>query len=151
MRFTIRLGITLLLTVVCAWMTIPQIGAQEALQREEKRQTPNEALRSAQTIYIKSKSVYFKSEGLENSLLQRQEFQDWGLTITRDEADADLIVEVGRKVFTTSFIFSVIDPKNNRVVASGRVNSIGGTVEAKISDSLIKRLRIARSESLSAK
>jgi len=32
------------------------------------------------------------------------------IAITRDENDADLIIEVGRKVFTTSFIYSVIDP-----------------------------------------
>jgi hypothetical protein len=135
-----------MIACVCIWMTIPFAAAQQDAQKKNVRQSPNEALRSAQTIFIRSKSVYFKPEGLENSLLQRQEFQDWGLTITRAEADADLIIEVGRKVFTTSFIFSVIDPRNNRVVASGRVNSIGGTVEAKISDSLIKRLRLARAE-----
>ena len=115
-----------------------------AQQKETARKSPNEVLREAQTIFIHSKSVYFKPEALENSLLQKQEFQDWGMVITRDGTDADLIIEVGRKVFTTSFVFSVIDPKNNRVIASGRVNSIGGTVEGKISDSLIKRLRQAR-------
>jgi len=113
-------------------------------QSEAARPTPNEVLRSAQIIFVRSKSVYFKSETLENSLLQQEEFQQWGLVITRDENDADLIIEVGRKVFTSSFIYSVLDPRNKRVVASGRVNSIGGTVEGKITDSFMKKLRTVR-------
>lgn len=146
MRFTIRWSVNFLMACFCIGMTLPFAIAQQDVQKEDTRPSPNEALRSAQTIFIHSKSVYFKPEGLENSLLQRQEFQDWGLVITRNDADADLIIEVSRKSFTTSFIFSVIDPRNDRVVASGRVNSIGGTVEGKISDSLIKRLRMAHSE-----
>ena len=90
------------------------------------------------------RSAYFKASTLENSLLQQDDFQQWGIVITRDENDADLIIEVGRKVFTTSFIFSVIDPRHKRVVASGRVNSIGGTVEGKITDSFMKKMRSAR-------
>jgi hypothetical protein len=113
-------------------------------QKEATRPSPNDALRSAQTIFIRSKSVYFKASTLENSLLQQDEFQQWGLVITREESDADLIIEVGRKAFTTSFIYSVIDPRNKRVVASGRVNSIGGTVEGKITDSFMKKLRAVR-------
>jgi hypothetical protein len=108
-------------------------------------------LRSAQTIYIKTRSIYFKPATLENSLLQNEEFQQWGIAITRDAADADLIIEVDRKLFTTSFVYSVIDPAHNRLLASGRVNSIGGTVEEKISDSLVKKLRAARRDSTADK
>lgn len=118
--------------------------SQSEPQTETSRPSPNEVLRSAQTIFIRSKSVYFKATTLENSLLQQDEFQQWGLVITREESDADLIIEVGRKAFTSSFIYSVIDPRNKRVVASGRVNSIGGTVEGKISSSFMKKLRSAR-------
>jgi hypothetical protein len=117
---------------------------QSEPQSEAARPSPNEVLRSAQTIFIRSNSVYFKASTLENSLLQQDEFQQWGLVITRDESDADLIIEVGRKLFTTSFIYSVIDPRNKRVVASGRVNSIGGTVEGKITSSFMKKLRTVR-------
>lgn len=141
----------------CAWLLIASfcvlspwtsVSAQDNPQSEAKvetaRPSPNEVLRSAQTIYIRSKSSYFKVQGLENSLLQQDEFQDWGLVITREESDADLIIEVSRKLFTTSFIYSVLDPRNKRVVASGRVNSIGGTVEGKITDSFMKKLRSVR-------
>jgi len=113
-------------------------------QAEAARPSPNQVLRSAQTIFIRSNSVYFKASTLENLLLQQDEFQEWGLVITREESDADLVIEVGRKVFTTSFIYSVLDPRNKRVIASGRVNSIGGTVEGKITSSFMKKLRSAR-------
>lgn len=129
----------LLLAVVC--LTIP--AAAQDKGKEATRYNTNDVLRAAQTIYIRSNSNFFKAETLENSLLQRDEFQAWGMSITRNEAEADLIIEVGRKLFTTSFVYSVLDPKTNRVVASGRVNSIGGTVEGKISDSFIKKLKAA--------
>jgi hypothetical protein len=105
---------------------------------------PDDVLRSARTIFVRTKSVYFKPSTLENSLLQQDEFRQWGLAVTRDEADADLIIEVGRKVFTTSFVYSVIVPQTQTVVASGRVNSIGGTVEGKITHSFMQKLRAAR-------
>lgn len=131
------------LCVVSSLTPVIAVGFQEP-KAEAGRPSPNEVLRSAQTIFIRSNSVYFKPSTLENSLLQQDEFQQWGLVITRDESDADLIIEVGRKVFTTSFVYSVLDPRNKRVVASGRVNSIGGTVEGRITSSFMKKLRAAR-------
>ena len=141
----------------CAWiliaslcfvtpMTLVSAGTypQNQPQSETARPSPNDVLRKAQTIFIRSKSVYFKATTLENSLLQQEDFQEWGLVITREESDADLIIEVGRKLFTSSFIYSVLDPRNKRVVASGRVNSIGGTVEGKITSSFMKKLRSVR-------
>jgi hypothetical protein len=137
-----------LFVAICLFSSLAVVNAQEPTQdqpqKEAARPSPNEVLRSAQTIFIRSKSAYFKASTLENSLLQEEEFQQWGLVITREEADADLVIEVGRKVFTTSFIYSVLDPRNKRVVASARVNSIGGTVEEKITDSFMKKLRTAR-------
>ena len=133
----------ILIASVCVLSPLTWVSASNGPQKEATHPSPNEVLRSAQTIFIRSKSVYFKASTLENSLLQQDEFQQWGLVITRDESDADLIIEVGRKLFTTSFIFSVIDPRHKRVVASGRVNSIGGTVEGKISDSFMKKMRAA--------
>ena len=137
----------IIIASACVLLSLTLVSAKPYPQNQpqsQARPSPNEVLRSAQTIFIRSKSVYFKPTTLENSLLQQEEFQQWGLVITREESDADLIIEVGRKVFTTSFIYSVIDPKNKRVVASGRVNSIGGTVEGKITSSFMKKLRSVR-------
>ncbi|MFH4090648.1 hypothetical protein WAJ00_22265, partial [Acinetobacter baumannii] len=75
-------------------------------------------LRSAKTVLVRSKSAFFKSSALENKLTNNAEFRNWGMVVTKDLLDADLIIEIGRKAFTTSFIYNVIDPKTNRVVAS---------------------------------
>ena len=107
--------------------------------------SPRAALAKARSIFVRSKSLYFKASALEKELLKSEEFLLWDLAITRTPEDADLIIEVRRKAFTTHFIFSVLDTKTDTVVAAGNVDSLGGTVEDKISDSLIKKMRLARS------
>jgi hypothetical protein len=106
---------------------------------------PRAILRAAKLIYIRKKSVYFKAPELENELRKRPEFQSWGLAITRNERDADLIVEVGRKVFTTRFIYTIIDTRTDIVVLSGKLSSLGGTLATKIAKRLIEQMRSLRS------
>ena len=118
--------------------------AQSGDAAKPARPDPYDALRSARTIFIRSKSVYFKPQSLEQALVNREEFQDWELVVTRDEADADLVIEVARKLFTNRFVYNVIDPRANRVLMGGRIGSLGGTVEGQIADSFIKKLRRVR-------
>lgn len=129
------------------WLLISSAASAQSSAPAAKYD-PNAILRSAKTVLVRSKSAFFKSSALENKLTNNAEFRNWGMVVTKDLLDADLIIEIGRKAFTTSFIYNVIDPKTNRVVASGKVNSIGGTVEDKISNSFIKKLRSARAASV---
>jgi hypothetical protein len=108
------------------------------------RPDPYDALRKARTVFVRSKSVYFNPRSLEQALVNRDEFQDWRLVVTRDEADADLVVEVSRKVFTNRFVYNVIDPRTGRVLLGGRIGSLGGTVEGQIADSFVRKLRRVR-------
>jgi mono/diheme cytochrome c family protein len=103
-----------------------------------------ESLRSARTIFIMSRSGYFNPHDLANELLKKPDFSQMGLTIIKDRNAADLVIEVDRLVFTTHFPYVVVDPKNNTVVASGEVNSLFGTVPAKISNAFTKLLKAAR-------
>jgi hypothetical protein len=105
---------------------------------------PTTILRNARLIYIRKKSVYFKAPELENELRKRPEFERWGLMITRNDADADLIIEVGRKVFTTRFVYTVIDPRTDIVVLTGKLSSLGGTLATKIAKRLIEQMRQVR-------
>jgi hypothetical protein len=105
---------------------------------------PATILRNAKLIYVRKKSVYFKAPELENELRKRPEFQRWGMAITRNEADADLIIEVGRKVFTTRFVYTVIDPRTDIVVTSGKLSSLGGTLSTKIAKRFIQQLQQVR-------
>ena len=120
------------------------VSAIQNPQAEAARADANDLLRSAQRIFIRTKSVYFKPAALEQALLDREEFQRWGFVISREESDAELIIEVDRKLFTNRFVYSVIDPKTQRVLLAGKIGSLGGTVEGQIADGFIKRLRRIR-------
>lgn len=133
-----------LLLAACLLGLAAPAHAQSDNAAKPARPDPYDALRNARTIFIRSKSAYFKPQSLEQALVNRDEFQDWGLVVTRDEADADLVVEVARKLFTNRFVYNVIDPRANRVLMGGRIGSLGGTVEGQIADSLIKKLRRVR-------
>jgi hypothetical protein len=100
-------------------------------------------LRQAKIIYVRKKTAYIEAPEVENELRKRPEFQRWGLAITRNEMDADLIIEVGRKVFTR-FVYSVIDPRTNIVVASGKLSSLGGTLSTKIAKRFIEEMQRVR-------
>jgi hypothetical protein len=105
---------------------------------------PATILRNAKLIYVRKKSVYFKAPELENELRKRPEFQRWGMAITRNELDADLIIEVGRKVFTTRFVYTVIDRRTDIIVASGKLSSLGGTLSTKIAKRFIEQVQKVR-------
>ena len=134
-----------LLLAACLGCCAPAARARQAdSSAKASRPDPYDALRTARTIFIRSKSVYFKAESLEQALVNRDEFQDWELAVTRYESDADLVIEVTRKLFTNRFVYNVIDRRANRILAGGRIGSLGGTVEGQIADSFIKKLRRAR-------
>jgi hypothetical protein len=100
-------------------------------------------LRQAKLIFVRKKTVFIEAPELENELRKRPEFQRWGLAITRNEADADLIIEVGRKVFTR-FVYTVIDPRTHIVVMSGKLSSLGGTLSTKIAKRFIEQMQRVR-------
>jgi hypothetical protein len=91
-----------------------------------------------------SRSGFFNPSDFANELLKKPDFAEMGLTITKDRNAADLVIEVDRLVFTTHFPYVVVDPKNNSVVASGEVNSLFGTVPAKIANAFTRQLKAAR-------
>ena len=128
----------------CIAAAVPLVNAKQSPQVEVARSNPNDVLRTAQTIFIRTKSVYFKPAALEQALLDRDELQQWGFVISREESDAELIIEVDRKLFTNRFVYSVIDPKTKRVLLGGKIGSLGGTVEGQIADGFIKRLKRIR-------
>ncbi len=134
-----------LLACLCAFVLVPVARAQQSPQSESSgvaaHPRPSETLREAQTIFIRSKSVLLKPAALEQALLDRSEVQRWELVISRDETDADLIIEVQRKLFTNIFVYSVIDPHTQRVLLSGKVGSLGGTVEGQIANGFVKRMQ----------
>lgn len=104
-----------------------------------------ESMRKAKVIFVRSHSLLVGQSVIETKLRNRKEFQQLGLMITRDEAAADLILEVKHDVFT-KYVFTAIDPWTNVVVASGKLSSLGGTVAGKVAKRFMKQFLQARAQ-----
>jgi len=102
-----------------------------------------EVARSARFIYVRSHTALVTTEDIENKLRKHPDFQRLGLIVTRREMDADLILEVRRSVLT-KFVFTAIEPETLILVASGKLSSLGGTVDAKVARLFMKQLVAAR-------
>lgn len=116
---------------------------QTAAQDRKAPPNPNAILASAKVIFVKSTSVLVGKEVIETKLRKRSEFQTLGLVITRDELEADLILEVRHDVFT-KYVYTAIDPRTQIVVASGKLSSLGGTVAGKVAKRFMKDVLRAR-------
>jgi hypothetical protein len=97
------------------------------------------ALRSAKSIYVKTSSLLVGSSVIEEKLQKRAEFSRLGLVIMRDEAAADLILEVHHDHFT-KYVYTAIDRRRNIIVASGKLSSLGGTVAGKVGKRFLKQV-----------
>jgi hypothetical protein len=114
-------------------------------RRAESLKNPGEVARSARFIYVRSLSALVTAEDIENKLRKHPDFRRLGLVITRQEMDADLILEVRRSVLT-KFVFTAIEPEMLILVASGKLSSLGGTVDGKLANLFMKQIVAARGE-----
>ena len=101
-------------------------------------------LRQARSLFIRSKAPYVRAHEIEEALLTRRDWAALRITITRNEGEADLVLELGHKYLTTRFFFTVVDGCAQSVAAGGSVSSLFGTVHGKVSDSFVKQVRRAR-------
>lgn len=107
---------------------------------------PATVLRRARFIFVHSDSAFVSGREVEDSLRKRKEFQAWGMVITRNEAQADLIIEITRKPLTRRFTFSVLDPRTAEVVTSGKTRSVlfGKKISNKIAEKFANRVKVYR-------
>jgi len=119
-------------------------ATRKSAEQERAYLSPGETLRAARVLFVRSRSGFFNCEAFEKEILQRSEKQKLELVITRDELQADLIVEVYRKRFSTRFVFSVIEPRTKQVLASDKSSSLGGEIESDLANLLIKKFKTVR-------
>ncbi len=111
---------------------------------QAKAQQPDhekESLSKAQTIFVDCQSQFVKQAEVENALREQPEFRKWKLEIVTRPQLADLVVEIHRIPFTTNFPFRVLDTVGNRVVMSGEVSSLFGTVSGRVARSMMKQMK----------
>jgi hypothetical protein len=122
-------------------------GDDDATARARPRVTdPATILRTARLVYVNSDTAFVNAHEVEASLLKRKEFRAWGMAVTRNAADADLIIEITRKTLTRRFTFTVVEPRTMAVVTSGKTRSVlfGKKIPNKIAEKFTNRLRAVR-------
>jgi len=97
---------------------------------------------ASRRVFVRSKSLLVRSAVVEDKLLKRPEFKQLGFSITRDEADADIILEL-RHDLLTMYVFTVVEVKTQTVIAGGKLSSLGGTVAGKVAKRFVKAMSAA--------
>lgn len=90
-------------------------------------------------VFVRSEAVLVRAAVVEDKLMKRAEFNQLGLVLTRNEADADIILELRHDVLT-KYVYSAVDTKTQTVIAGGKVSSLGGTVAGKVAKRFLKQL-----------
>jgi hypothetical protein len=98
-----------------------------------------EAIVATRRVFVRSKSLLVRGAVVEDKLLKRPEFKQLGFSITRDESDADIILEL-RHDLLTKYVFTVIEVKTQTVLAGGKLSSLGGTVAGKVARRFVKEM-----------
>src|SRR5260370_42614992 len=92
-------------------------------------------------FFVASDTFYVKKEELEKGLLNREEFEKWGLLVTHNQSDADAILYVRRAAFQNNFPYTVTDRETAIVIMGAEVNSLFGTVPVNIARDIVNTLR----------
>ena len=98
--------------------------------------------RSASTprkVFVRSEALLVRAAVVEDKLMKRAEFNQLGLLLTRNEGDADIILELRHDVLT-KYVYSAVDTRTQTVIAGGKVSSLGGTVAGKVAKRFLKQL-----------
>ena len=119
-------------------LNIAEQIAPKPIVKPDANKSAAQLLREAHTIFLVKHSIYPNISELESSLLKRPKWTKFNLQITRNEADADLIVTVTNE-FLTHYAFRVVDAKTNRVITASGVTSLGGALAGNVADKIIKR------------
>ena len=108
--------------------------------------TPAQLLAMSRTIFVRSHSAYVRRKSIEDSLMKKKGFLELGYVVVKDEADADLLLEVDHTALTLRYPFTVTHRKTQVLVASGTVHSLRllNDVPGDTAASFVKQAKAAR-------
>lgn len=114
--------------------------------QQSRASDPAGLLRTARSVYVRSNTVFVKAPEVEDSLRKRKEFRAWGMMVTRNLADADLVIEIERKSLTRRFTFTVLDARSMTVLTSGKTRSVlfGKKIPNKVAEKFANRVKTVR-------
>jgi hypothetical protein len=131
-----RLLVIALLTASAILLFAEKAAAQNAAVNETNSRARTATSRR---VFVRSKSLLVRGAVVEDKLLKRPEFKQLGFSITRDESDADIILEL-RHDLLTKYVFSVVEVKTQTVIVGGKLSSLGGTVAGKVAKRFVKEM-----------
>jgi len=131
----LRVLVIALLTASAILLFVEKAAAQNA---EVNGTNSRARTATSRRVFVRSKSLLVRGAVVEDKLLKRPEFKQLGFSITRDESDADIILEL-RHDLLTKYVFSVVEVKTQTVIAGGKLSSLGGTVAGKVAKAICKR------------
>ena len=133
------------LSALCLMAAIMHIGsATLSAQTSAFSAAPASANAPAQRrVFVRSEALLVRAAVVEDKLMKRAEFNQLGLALTRNEGDADIILELRHDVLT-KYVYSAVDVKTQTVIAGGKVSSLGGTVAGKVAKRFLKQLAQGR-------
>lgn len=100
------------------------------------------ASRTERRVFVRSTSLLVGAAVVEDKLLKQPEFRQLGFLLTRDDSEADLILELRHDVFT-KYVFTVVDAKTGVVLLAGKLSSLGGTVAGKVARRFVKEMPVS--------
>ena len=111
------------------------------------RQNPTDLLRSAHTVFIHTRTVWFTTATLERDLMKQRGFRDLGLTVVRDSKLADLTIEVDRPLWTYTFTVAVQDARTSMLLGNTQVIAASGELASPtLAGKIVKMISAAHSE-----
>lgn len=112
-----------------------------------KPSRPVDVLLASKTIYVATRTNFFKPEQLINELKKRAELDSWGLSFVDDERVADLILTLDHVVLTYKFTFTLSHQRTGVVVATGsRIIWDGNLGAPEMAERVIEKLREVRAQ-----
>lgn len=130
--------IAAIVLVLMAGLNVPANGQTQKVSLMTAA-TERSASTLQKKVFVRSKALLVRAAVVENKLLKRAEFNQLGLAITRNEAEADIVLELRHDVLT-KYVYSAVDTKTQTVIAGGKVSSLGGTVAGKVAKRFLKQL-----------
>lgn len=141
-RLSFGIGLIRMFPVV--FSIVCTVGISAANVRAQEMMIPATASRertvaTQRKVFVRSKALLVRAAVVEDKLMKRPEFSQMGLVLTRNEADADIILELRHDVLT-KYVYSAVDARTQTVLAGGKVSSLGGTVAGKVAKRFLKQL-----------
>jgi hypothetical protein len=100
---------------------------------------------AVRTLWIASKTAWFKPNLLQEALQNSEEFKQSGLGFATDEKQADVVILVNRPLFTFDWTYTIVHRETGTSLGNGKVTAWDDKAAApKLAKEILARLKSSR-------